>query len=193
MRFFKRLMAGVNVAPLIDEVNQQELLWLHNTSRQDKIQAQRDTNTIFLRGAVKRPDIHINENQSSYSTEVSKLFPLAMDLLNRFSVEQDASLSRATIVRLKPHAQVTTHVDSGSYYRIRDRYHFVVQSAAGSELTSGGETVIMHVGEMWWFDNKQFHAACNRSAEWRVHYIFDLLPNIMEKCAYDPLPCGVAG
>jgi len=34
----------------------------------------------------------------------------------------------------------------------------------------------MREGELWWFDNKQYHEACNESDEWRIHYIFDLLP-----------------
>ena len=41
---------------------------------------------------------------------------------------------------------------------------------------SGGETVRMQEGELWWFDNKAVHDAFNPSAEGRIHVIFDVLP-----------------
>jgi outer membrane protein assembly factor BamB/orotate phosphoribosyltransferase len=85
-------------------------------------------------------------------------------------------LSRATIVRLKPNSQVFRHIDEGSYYFLRDRFHLVLCSATGSVLMSGGEQVRMQEGELWWFDNKQFHESYNESDQWRIHYIFDLLP-----------------
>ena len=34
----------------------------------------------------------------------------------------------------------------------------------------------MQEGELWWFDNKQYHESYNESDDWRIHYIFDLLP-----------------
>lgn len=37
---------------------------------------------------------------------------------------------------------------------------------------SGGETVRMREGELWWFDNKQYHESHNESEDWRIHYIF---------------------
>ena len=101
-------------------------------------------------------------------------------------------MSRATIVRLKPKSQVSRHIDVGSYYLIRDRFHLVLHSSAGSVLMSGGEQVRMQEGELWWFDNKQYHEAYNESDEWRIHYIFDLLPADYSHLAVNPvlLPAG---
>jgi len=75
MKFFRRIRAGIDVAPLLQEIAQNDGAWLADTSRQDNIQVQRDTNTIFLKRAVRRPDLNINENQESELTTVSKLFP----------------------------------------------------------------------------------------------------------------------
>jgi outer membrane protein assembly factor BamB/orotate phosphoribosyltransferase len=176
MKYFKLVRSGVDVAPLLEEVRSQEQAWLLNTSRQDKIRVQRDTNTIFLSGPVARPDLNVNENQESRLTTVSALFPRALAFMNGLAEEMNSQLSRATIVRLKPKSQVSRHIDVGSYYLIRDRFHLVLYSSAGSVLMSGGEQVRMREGELWWFDNKQYHEAYNESDEWRIHYIFDLLP-----------------
>ena len=176
MNYFKLIRSGIDVAPLLEEVRSQEQAWLLNTSRQDKIKVQRDTNTIFLSGPVARPDLNVNENQERRLTAVANLFPKALAFMERVAKERDAQLSRATIVRLKPKSQVSRHIDVGSYYFIRDRFHLVLYSSAGSVLMSGGEQVRMREGELWWFDNKQYHEAYNESDEWRIHYIFDLLP-----------------
>ncbi len=176
MNYFKLIHSGIDVAPLLEEVQAQEQAWLLNTSRQDKIRVQRDTNTIFLSGPVAQPDLNVNENQESRLTPVSKLFPKALAFMTGVAEQRNAQLSRATIVRLKPKSQVSRHIDIGSYYLIRDRFHLVLYSSAGSVLMSGGEQVRMQQGELWWFDNKQYHEAYNESDEWRIHYIFDLLP-----------------
>src|ERR1700691_3075186 len=176
MKFFRLIRSGIEIAPLLTEIQAKQEAWLLNTSRQDKVQVQRDTNTIFLRGHVRRPDLQVNENQESRFTDTSKSFPRAVALMTSFAKEMNAHLSRATIVRLKPKSKVFRHVDAGSYYFVRDRYHIVLYSSAGSVMVSGNEQVRMREGELWWFDNKQYHEAHNESEEWRIHYIFDLLP-----------------
>ena len=175
MKYFKLVRSGIDVGPLLEEVRSQEQAWLVDTGRQDRIRVQRDTNTIFLRSAVHRPDLHVNENQESRLTSAAELFPKALAFMAEFAQQMDCHLSRATIVRLKPHSQVFRHIDEGSYYFLRDRFHLVLKSSLGSVLMSGGEQVRMQEGELWWFDNKQFHESYNESDEWRIHYIFDLL------------------
>src|SRR5580704_13706395 len=100
MKYFKLIRSGIDVAPLLEEVRSREEAWLIDTGRQDKIRVQRDTNTIFLRSAVPRPDLQINENQESRLTAVSKKFPLALAFMTQFAREMNCHLSRATIVRL---------------------------------------------------------------------------------------------
>ncbi len=187
MKYFKLIRSGIDVAPLLEEVRSQEEAWLIDTGRQDRIRVQRDTNTIFLRSAVHRPDLSVNENQESRLTSVSKNFPRALAFMTEFAQEMNCCLSRATIVRLKPNSRVLRHIDEGSYYFLRDRFHLVLQSSTGSVLMSGGEQVRMGEGELWWFDNKQYHESCNESGEWRIHYIFDLLAADYSDLAVNPI------
>lgn len=79
------------------------------------------------------------------------------------------------------------HVDIGSYYFIRNRFHLVLRSPSGSVLRAGDEQVRMSEGELWWFNNKQHHSAFNESDEWRIHYIFDLLPPSYASLAVNPV------
>src|SRR6202034_3454526 len=129
MNYFRLIRSGIDVAPLLQEVYSQEQAWLLNTSRQEKIRVQRDTNTIFLSAPVARPDLNVNENQESKLTAVSALFPRALAFMTEVAKELNGQLSRATIVRLKPKSRVDRHMDAGSYYLIRDRFHLVLYSS----------------------------------------------------------------
>ena len=186
MRYFRLMRSGIDIAPLLAEVKANEDAWLVKVSRQEKIHAQRETNSIVLRNSVNRPDLSNIDNQESEYTAISKRFPLAVEFMNSFAREMNAEVSRSTIVRLKPKSRVYSHIDWGTYYFIRDRYHLVLHSTAGSILNSGGEQVRMHEGELWWFDNKQHHDALNESNEWRIHYIFDLLPETYRHLGVNP-------
>jgi hemolysin-activating ACP:hemolysin acyltransferase len=189
MKYF-RMIRSLDVAPLLAEIEAHEQAWLLDTSRQDKLAVQRHTNTIFLKSAVKRPDLSINDNQESEFAPIAAHFPLAVNLMASIAADEGGALSRATIVRLKPKLHVGRHIDGGSYYRIRDRYHLVLRSEAGSVLRSGDEEVRMRLGELWWFDNKQHHSAINEGEEWRIHCIFDVLPDAYRHLAVNPLPAS---
>src|ERR1700689_4412702 len=114
MKYFKLIRSGIDVTPLLEEVYAKEQAWLLNTSRQDKIQVQRDTNTIFISSAVRRPDLNVNENQESQLTAASELFPRAVAFMTGVAKGMNSELSRATIVRLGPKSQVSRHIDAGS-------------------------------------------------------------------------------
>lgn len=191
MRYFKRIKVGLNVQPILDEITQHPDPWNLFSGRQEKIAVQREAYSIPLRGlrkskiqGRKRYDVH----ESRYTTTANK-FPNAVAFIEEFALQQDAKLGRAKLVNLPPGGRVYPHVDQGDYYKIRNRYHFILQTGTqGSLLQCGEESVRMQPGELWWFDNKQLHEAFNDSPTERIHLIFDLLPRARSHMlAGDPL------
>ena len=178
-KHFCLMKSNVNIAPMLHEIDKQEVRWQINTSRQDNIRVQRETNNIFLRAAVKPvPEgMKLNDVHPSRKTSSAEHYPLIYQWVEAFANEMRASLGRLNIVRLKPNSQVYRHIDHGDYYKVRDRYHLVLRSKEGSEMLVDDEKVTMQEGELWWFNNKAPHEAFNNSEEWRIHVIFDLLPN----------------
>ncbi|RSL18646.1 aspartyl/asparaginyl beta-hydroxylase [Edaphobacter aggregans] len=161
---------------LLEELSNNDRLWFEDQSRQKRVQVQRHTQSIPLRAVARRvndqratEDIH-----ESCVTPYAALFPVTMTFLDHMAHHLNGSLERALYVRLLPWSLVYPHIDHGAYYAVRDRYHFVIVSPAGSYLKSGDEEVVMRPGELWWFDNKALHESANRSEEWRVHLIFDI-------------------
>ncbi len=178
MKYFRRIRSDVDVRPFLDEIARAPSAWDLSTGRQAKITVQREAESIPLRGLVKskiagrkRRDVH-----ESRFTTTSRRFPIARAFLTAFAAERDAEPGRARIVRLRPGHRVYRHVDRGEYYRLRDRYHLILQSASSSHMKAGDEEVRMRVGELWWFDNKAPHEAVNDGDTDRIHVIFDLLP-----------------
>lgn len=172
-------IAEVATAPLVAELEAAPEMWERDSSRQRKVRCQRHTRNIFLRtarkplppGAGNANDVH----ESRVFWMVAR-FPCALACCERMANGLGAELGRATLVALLPRSEVYPHVDTGAYYRVRDRYHLVLRSRAGSPLSAGEETVVMREGELWVFNNKVRHWASNPSDEPRIHLIFDVLP-----------------
>ncbi|MCY4514119.1 MAG: aspartyl/asparaginyl beta-hydroxylase domain-containing protein [Candidatus Tectomicrobia bacterium] len=177
---FTRVATGIDTTPYLEELDAMPQLWLADTSRQRKVRCQRHTRNIFLRAAAKPlPPGASNANdvhECRIIESSARHFPQTLNFCSEFAASEKASLGRATIVALRQRSRVFPHVDEGEYYRIRDRYHLVLQSPSGSQLTAGDEKVVMSEGELWVFNNKLRHSASNPGEEPRVHLIFDLLP-----------------
>lgn len=177
MKYFRQLEHGIDPAPFLDEIKAVEGIWFEQTGRQQTAGVQREALAIPVRGLRKsaqgdrpRRDVH----ESRWTTGSSRL-PEARHFLERIAEAEDSIIGRAKIVSLPSGNKVYPHVDRGEYYRVRNRYHLILQSA-GSWMRAGNEEVRMKTGELWWFDNKAEHEAMNDSDTDRVHLIFDLLP-----------------
>ena len=176
---FTNIARGVDIQPLLAELDAAPEMWLADTSRQRKIRCQRNTRNIFLRAARKPlpPGArNANDVHESRVARPARKFPRTLAYCERVADALSGKLGRATLVALQPHGRVFPHVDTGAYYRIRDRFHLVLRSAGGSPLAAGDERVLMRPGELWAFNNKARHWADNPSDEPRVHLIFDVLP-----------------
>jgi orotate phosphoribosyltransferase len=179
MRNFKLIAADNDIEALRQEILAQPEMWKMSTIRQDTIAVQRETESIFLRGAkrTKKGPLPLEDTHDSVRTPHAQHYPLTLRWLEAFAREHHGEESRALLAKLKPRSQVYRHFDRGEYYRVRDRYHLVISSPSGSSMVCGDEEVVMRQGELWWFDNKKPHESFNHSDEDRIHLIFDLLPN----------------
>ncbi len=178
MKYFNRIRSGIDPKPFLDEIASVDGAWDASTGRQDKIAVQREALAIPLRG-VRKSAIGERKNRDVHEsrwTTGSASYPIACEFLRQFAQEQDSLLGRAKVVCLPAGRRVYPHVDRGEYYRVRNRYHFVLRSSMGSWLKAGDEEVRMGEGELWWFDNNQVHEAFNDGDQDRIHMIFDMLP-----------------
>ena len=182
---FRRLDHGINPSTFLEEINAIDGIWHEHTGRQETAGVQREALAIPIRGLRKsaqagraRRDVH-----ESRWTSGSVRLPMTRYFLNQIAETEGSILGRAKIVCLPPGHKVYPHVDRGEYYRVRNRYHLILQSS-GSWMRAGNDEVRMRTGELWWFDNNAEHEAMNDGDTDRIHLIFDLLPRALEHVVF---------
>lgn len=80
--------------------------------------------------------------------------------------------SRCGFLSLPVGGEVGLHIDKGSYYLTRDRYHLAIQGSY--DYTVGGETVRVDPGTLLWFNNKLPHGTKNVGDCVRITFVFDV-------------------
>lgn len=80
--------------------------------------------------------------------------------------------SRCGFLSLPVGGTVGKHIDIGSYYQTRDRYHLSIQGTY--EYSVGDESVIVEPGTLLWFNNKLEHGTRNTGDCVRVTFVFDV-------------------
>ena len=67
---------------------------------------------------------------------------------------------------------VGAHIDEGTYYLNKDRYHLSIQGQY--KYIVGNEDVVVDVGTLLWFNNKIPHGTVNLGSETRITFVFDV-------------------
>jgi hypothetical protein len=169
------MIGTIDVSPFMEEVAAVGVQEFGKNSRHT-IRVQRDTESIELMARATQGANPRHDQQVRPSRDAEK-FPKLMSWLQEFAATTGrGTLQIARIVLLKGLSQVYPHVDRGLYYLIRDRYHVVLKSPAGSRMQCESQTSTWYAGQVWWFNNHVVHQAFNDSSEERIHVIFDVLP-----------------
>jgi len=82
---------------------------------------------------------------------------------------------RAAFFKLPVGDAVGKHIDDGTYYLKKDRYHLSLQGKYRYECN--GEEHIIEPGTFFWFSNKLEHSALNVGDVDRITFVFDVPHN----------------
>lgn len=119
--------------------------------------------------AVVGPDENPKNVEALMMTPLAKHYPSLWSWLATQGITQ---VARAAFFKLAVNDQVLEHVDDGTYYLTKDRFHLSLQ---GTYLyTVGGEEQIIEPGTFFWFDNKKPHSAKNIANVERLTFVFDV-------------------
>jgi hypothetical protein len=181
MNHFHCLANGADVAPLMNAIARNSVLWnQHDLRTTHPSSPHTEVSDIWLRfnDLKKYKD---GDQQSVLDEHESANYPamfalpqaraLIFGLMSRVEGER---LGRCLITKLPPGGKITPHVDGGAHAAYYDRYHIVLNGLPGSIFRCGDEQVCMRTGEVWWFDNAVEHEVINNSADDRVHLIVDI-------------------
>jgi mannose-6-phosphate isomerase-like protein (cupin superfamily) len=118
---------------------------------------------------VEKPedDPKITERQKN-----TPLFTKYFEMIRWLRDQEIKVTSRAAFFKLKPGDEVGRHIDIGSYYLTRDRFHLSISGRYLYECD--GEEHIIEPGTFFWFDNKKYHSAVNIGTVDRLTFVFDV-------------------
>ena len=80
--------------------------------------------------------------------------------------------ARCAFLALPPGKIVGKHIDWGTYYLTKDRYHLSIQGRY--RYTVGDESVIVEPGTFLWFNNKLEHCTENLGDVTRITFVIDV-------------------
>jgi len=127
-------------------------------------------NLQLIMGAVKNKedfvgDSEINVPTSAYQRHTEIIRIIKEEIPNR-------DIHRCGFLSLPIDGYVGAHIDEGTYYLTRDRYHLSIQGQY--QYFVGNETVVVDPGTLLWFNNKMPHGAVNLGDNTRITFVFDM-------------------
>ena len=122
----------------------------------------------LVMGAVTKPDQYVGDSEISVPTDAYYRHTEIIGFLKR----NFKTFSRCGYLSLPVGGEVGKHIDIGSYYQTRDRYHLAIQGTY--DYTVGDETVRVEPGTLLWFNNKLEHGTKNVGDCVRITFVFDV-------------------
>ena len=170
MNFFK--LGDYDVSEIHKEVMDSYADFDVDTRRQNEVAYHAQTKSYRLTQGVLGDAKDIFHTEGIEKTNFYYDRPKCVEFLNGFSKTYGGGIARVSLVLLPSGSDVTPHIDAGTYYESKDRFHLVIN---GSYMVQVGTDVQrFSEGELWFFDNKQVHSTRNNEQTERVSMIFDV-------------------
>jgi hypothetical protein len=120
-------------------------------------------------GVTQSEDQFVGNSELCFATEAFHHHTAVLNKLVRLGFRD---VSRCGFLSLPVGGMVGKHIDEGTYYHTRDRYHLSIQGTY--DYTVGDETVRVEPGTLLWFNNKIPHMAQNVGDCVRITFVFDV-------------------
>ena len=168
------IKTGINVSKIKSQLEKYKDDWGSQKSIAGAEQIDPDFHRIeagvlqLVMGAISKP------GEMVYNTEICIKTP-AYDRhteIVKFMRRHFHSHSRCGFLSLPVGDIVGTHIDQGTYYQTKDRYHLSIQGRY--KYHCGDDEVVVEPGTLLWFDNKKPHGTVNVGDETRITFVFDV-------------------
>lgn len=179
MKWFLKVDEGIDVSPLVEQLDAQPELWDRNNRRKT---APGTPHTQMSDIWVRYNNVEPFEKSGDFSgfndehfpiwypayRSLPALKPLIFDLMEKTEGEH---LGGVLITRIPPGCGIAPHVDRGWHVEFYDKFYLSLRSAPGAKFFCGDEVLEPKPGEIWRFDNRLEHSVVNESSEDRMTLI----------------------
>ena len=175
MKNIKVLKKGVDVSKVLQQLEQYSDDWYIQREGTDTLleRGYADIevgNLQLIMGAVVKKEDFLGDSELSRPTPAYERHTEILKIIKREFPGRE--VHRCGFLSLPIDGYVGAHIDEGTYYKTRDRYHLSI--AGQYQYFVGNETAIVDPGTLFWFNNKMPHGAVNLGDETRITFVFDL-------------------
>ena len=127
-------------------------------------------NLQLIIGAIKKKEDFVGDSELNKPTAAYKRHTEVIKIINKEFPGREVHW--CGFLSLPVEGYGGAHIDEGTYYKTRDRYHLAI--AGKYQYFVGNETAIIDAGTLFWFNNKMPHGAVNLGEETRITFVFDM-------------------
>ena len=173
----KILKTGINVKKVIDQLKKYPGDWDHQKNLEgsqsliDRGFADLPVSALqLIIGGVKHKDDFVGDSEINVKTPAYAHHSEIRKIIRKHFKKAD--IHRCGFLSLPIDEIVGAHVDEGTYYLSRDRYHLSILGRY--QYFCGKDSVIVEPGTLLWFNNKLPHGTVNIGDETRITFVFDI-------------------
>jgi len=174
MKNIRIIETGVDVSKILKQLKQYPEDWGSQKKIKDTEQLDSNKYTVtvdvlqLIMGGIAKKGEYVGNTEICEKTPAYEHHTEVL----KFVFDRFKKLRRCAFLSLPVGQIVGTHIDEGTYYLTKDRYHLSIQGKY--EYTVGDEVVIIEPGTFFWFNNKLPHKAVNIGDNVRITFVFDI-------------------
>ena len=175
MNNIKVLKKGINVKKVLKQLEKYSDDWYIQRKGTDTLleRGYADIevgNLQLIMGAIKKKEDFVGDSELNKPTPAYQRHTEILKIIKRELPGRD--VHRCGSLSLPVDGYVGAHIDEGTYYLTRDRYHLSI--AGQYQYFVGNETAIVDAGTLFWFNYKMPLGAVNLGEETRITFVFDM-------------------
>lgn len=175
MNDIRIIKTGINVSKMLKQLEQHPEDWGSQT-KMDNVDSllnygYQELSADVLQlvvGGVKSVDDFVGDTEICVPTPA---FHKHTEMV-RFLQRHFKNFRRCGYLSLPIGGVVDSHIDVGTYYSNKDRYHLSIQGRY--EYHCGDDVTIVEPGTLLWFNNKKMHGTVNIGDCTRITFVFDV-------------------
>tara|TARA_R100000008_G_scaffold47238_1_gene27954 strand:- start:879 stop:1445 length:567 start_codon:yes stop_codon:yes gene_type:complete len=177
MKNIKVIKKGISVKKVLKQLNKYPEDWDHQKgldhSRSLVEQGYDDLpvgNLQLIMGVVEKKEDFVGDSEFNIPTPAYDKHTEIRKLVQK--QVGGKQLHRCGFLSLAVEGMVGAHIDEGTYYHTRDRYHLSIQGQY--KYFVGNESIVVDPGTFFWFNNKLPHGTVNLGDVERISFVFDI-------------------
>jgi len=127
-------------------------------------------NLQLTMGAVQKKEDFVGDSELNVNTPAYERHTEIVKLIKKEFGNKE--IQRCGFLGLPVDGYVGAHIDEGTYYLTKDRYHLSIMGQY--HYFCGEESQVVDPGTLLWFNNKMPHGTVNLGDVTRITFVFDI-------------------